>query len=50
VVAEVEFRLTPRPATEVKALVADLQAQRKAAQPTNKRTYGQRLQESRTTS
>lgn len=40
VVAEVEFRLTPRPANEIKALVADLQAQRKAAQPTNKRTYG----------
>jgi UDP-N-acetylenolpyruvoylglucosamine reductase len=40
VVAEVEFRLTPRPAEEIKALVADLQAQRKAAQPTNKRTYG----------
>jgi UDP-N-acetylmuramate dehydrogenase len=40
VVAEVEFRLTPRPAAEIKALVADLQAQRKAAQPTNKRTYG----------
>jgi UDP-N-acetylmuramate dehydrogenase len=40
VVAEVEFRLTPRPSDEIKALVADLQAQRKAAQPTNKRTYG----------
>jgi UDP-N-acetylmuramate dehydrogenase len=40
VVAEVEFRLTPRPAAEIKALVAELQAQRKAAQPTNKRTYG----------
>jgi UDP-N-acetylenolpyruvoylglucosamine reductase len=40
VVAEVEFRLTPRPVEEIKALVADLQAQRKAAQPTNKRTYG----------
>jgi UDP-N-acetylenolpyruvoylglucosamine reductase len=40
VVAEVEFRLTPRPADEIKARVADLQAQRKAAQPTNKRTYG----------
>ncbi|HSC73879.1 MAG TPA: UDP-N-acetylmuramate dehydrogenase [Gaiellaceae bacterium] len=40
VVAAVEFRLTPRPAAEIKALVADLQAQRKAAQPTNKRTYG----------
>jgi UDP-N-acetylmuramate dehydrogenase len=40
VVARVEFRLTPRPTEEIKALVADLQAQRKAAQPTNKRTYG----------
>ena len=40
VVAEVEFRLTPRPTDEIKARVAELQAQRKAAQPTNKRTYG----------
>jgi UDP-N-acetylenolpyruvoylglucosamine reductase len=40
VVAEVEFRLSPRPADQIKALVAELQAQRKAAQPTNKRTYG----------
>ena len=40
VVAQVEFRLTPRPAAEIKATVAELQAQRKAAQPTNKRTYG----------
>ena len=40
IVAAVEFRLTPRPAEEIKAHVADLQAQRKAAQPTNKRTYG----------
>jgi UDP-N-acetylenolpyruvoylglucosamine reductase len=40
VVARVEFRLAPRPVDEVKAIVADLQAQRKAAQPTNKRTYG----------
>ena len=40
VVARVEFRLTPRPPGEIKALVAHLQAQRKAAQPTNKRTYG----------
>jgi UDP-N-acetylenolpyruvoylglucosamine reductase len=40
VVARVEFRLTPRPPGEIKALVTDLQAQRKAAQPTNKRTYG----------
>jgi UDP-N-acetylenolpyruvoylglucosamine reductase len=40
VVARVEFRLRPRPPSEIKAIVADLQAQRKAAQPTNKRTYG----------
>jgi UDP-N-acetylenolpyruvoylglucosamine reductase len=40
VVAEVEFRLTARPAEEIKSTVAALQAQRKAAQPTNKRTYG----------
>ena len=40
VVARVEFRLSPRPSAEIKALVADLQAQRKAAQPTNKRTCG----------
>jgi UDP-N-acetylenolpyruvoylglucosamine reductase len=40
VVASVEFRLSPRPPSEIKAIVTDLQAQRKAAQPTNKRTYG----------
>jgi UDP-N-acetylenolpyruvoylglucosamine reductase len=40
VVAQVEFRLTPRPSDAIKATVARLQAQRKAAQPTNKRTYG----------
>jgi len=40
VVAEVEFRLTPRPTDQIKVRVAELQAQRKAAQPTNKRTYG----------
>ena len=40
VIARVEFRLTPRPPDEIKALIADLQAQRKAAQPTNKRTFG----------
>jgi UDP-N-acetylmuramate dehydrogenase len=40
VVARVEFRLTPRPVEEIKATVASMQAQRKAAQPTNKRTYG----------
>ena len=40
VVAEVEFRLTPRPPDEIKRVVARLQRLRKAAQPTNKRTYG----------
>jgi UDP-N-acetylmuramate dehydrogenase len=40
VVAQAEFRLSPKPPGEIKATVADLQAQRKAAQPTNKRTFG----------
>ena len=40
VVAAVELRLTPKPAGEIKAKVAELQALRKAAQPTNKRTFG----------
>jgi UDP-N-acetylenolpyruvoylglucosamine reductase len=40
VVAGAEFRLTPRPVDEIKASIAELQAQRKAAQPTNKRTFG----------
>jgi UDP-N-acetylenolpyruvoylglucosamine reductase len=40
VVASVEFRLAPRPIDEIRTTVADLQAKRKAAQPTNKRTYG----------
>ena len=40
VVAQAEFRLAPRPPDEIKATVAALQAQRKAAQPTNKRTFG----------
>jgi UDP-N-acetylmuramate dehydrogenase len=40
VVAKVEFRLTARPVDEIKATVAAMQDQRKAAQPTNKRTYG----------
>ncbi|MDQ5819864.1 MAG: UDP-N-acetylmuramate dehydrogenase [Actinomycetota bacterium] len=40
VVAATEFRLRPRPVEEVKATIAELQAQRKAAQPTNKRTFG----------
>jgi UDP-N-acetylenolpyruvoylglucosamine reductase len=40
VVARAEFRLTPRPENEIRAKVAELQALRKAAQPTNKRTFG----------
>jgi UDP-N-acetylenolpyruvoylglucosamine reductase len=40
VVAAVDLRLTPKPAGEIKAKVAELQALRKAAQPTNKRTFG----------
>jgi UDP-N-acetylenolpyruvoylglucosamine reductase len=40
VVARVEFRLVPRPHEEIKATISELQARRKAAQPTNKRTYG----------
>jgi UDP-N-acetylenolpyruvoylglucosamine reductase len=40
VVARAEFRLTPKAPEEIKATVADFQAQRKAAQPTNKRTFG----------
>jgi UDP-N-acetylmuramate dehydrogenase len=39
-VAAVELRLEPRPVDEIKRTVAELQAQRKAAQPTNKRTFG----------
>jgi len=40
VVAKVEFRLTASPVDEIKTTVAAMQARRKAAQPTNKRTYG----------
>jgi UDP-N-acetylenolpyruvoylglucosamine reductase len=40
VVAEVEYRLEPRPPAEIKERVAELVAQRKATQPTNKRTFG----------
>ena len=40
IVAEVEYRLTPRPPEEIKATVRELIAQRKATQPTNKRTFG----------
>jgi UDP-N-acetylenolpyruvoylglucosamine reductase len=40
VVAGVEYRLAPRPLEEIKATVGDLISQRKATQPTNKRTFG----------
>jgi UDP-N-acetylenolpyruvoylglucosamine reductase len=40
VVAGVEYRLARRPLEEIKATVRDLIAQRKATQPTNKRTFG----------
>ena len=41
VVAEVEYELVPRPPDEIKAVVAEpAVAQRKATQPTNKRTFG----------
>jgi UDP-N-acetylenolpyruvoylglucosamine reductase len=40
VVAKAEFQLEPKPPEEIKATVAELQARRKAAQPTNKRTFG----------
>jgi UDP-N-acetylenolpyruvoylglucosamine reductase len=40
VVARAELRLSPRPSEEIKATVSDLQALRKAAQPTNRRTFG----------
>ncbi|MET1009005.1 MAG: UDP-N-acetylmuramate dehydrogenase [Gaiellaceae bacterium] len=40
VVAAAELELGPRPAAEIKETVAAMQSQRKAAQPTNKRTFG----------
>jgi UDP-N-acetylmuramate dehydrogenase len=40
VVVRAEFRLEARDPAEIKAKIADLQALRKAAQPTNKRTFG----------
>jgi UDP-N-acetylenolpyruvoylglucosamine reductase len=40
VVAQVEFRLRPRDPDEIKADVRELNARRKAAQPTNRRTFG----------
>ena len=40
VVAEVRFRLEPSTTEQVKAKAAELLAQRKATQPTNRRTFG----------
>jgi UDP-N-acetylenolpyruvoylglucosamine reductase len=40
VVAAAELVLEPRPAAEIKEAVAVMQARRKAAQPTNRRTFG----------
>jgi UDP-N-acetylenolpyruvoylglucosamine reductase len=40
VVARVELSLESRPEAEIKATVAELVAQRKETQPTNKRTFG----------
>jgi UDP-N-acetylmuramate dehydrogenase len=40
VVARVEYRLLPRPEAEIRSRVAELVAQRKSTQPTNKRTFG----------
>jgi UDP-N-acetylmuramate dehydrogenase len=40
VVVQAEFSLERRPVDEIKSTVAGMQAARKAAQPTNKRTFG----------
>jgi UDP-N-acetylmuramate dehydrogenase len=40
IVAQARFRLAPRPPEKVKAHVAELLAERKATQPTTKRTFG----------
>jgi UDP-N-acetylenolpyruvoylglucosamine reductase len=40
VVARVEYRLEPRSPDDIRATVRELVAQRKATQPTNKRTFG----------
>ncbi len=40
VVLRAELRLRPRPPDEIKAEVRDLNARRKEAQPTNRRTFG----------
>ena len=39
-VARAELRLAARAAADIRATIADLQSQRKDAQPTNKRTFG----------
>jgi UDP-N-acetylenolpyruvoylglucosamine reductase len=40
IVAQVEYRLRPRPEAEIRRRVADLVAQRKSTQPTTRRTFG----------
>jgi UDP-N-acetylmuramate dehydrogenase len=40
VVVSAELRLRPRPPEEIKAEVREMNARRKAAQPTNRRTFG----------
>jgi UDP-N-acetylmuramate dehydrogenase len=40
VVLEADLRLRPRPSEEIRAEVRELNARRKEAQPTNKRTFG----------
>ena len=39
-VAHAELRLVPKDAAEIKATISEVQALRKAAQPTNRRTFG----------
>ena len=40
IVAGAEFTVEPAPADRIRATVAEMQARRKTAQPTNKRTFG----------
>jgi UDP-N-acetylmuramate dehydrogenase len=40
VVAAVDLHLVPRPVDEIKRTVGEMQARRKASQPTNRRTFG----------
>jgi UDP-N-acetylmuramate dehydrogenase len=40
VVAAAEYQLQPRPVAEIRRRIAELVSQRKATQPTNKRTFG----------